>query len=529
MHPALPPFTLAVLTSLTAAALAQAPTTAPSAASRITQVTVYPGSATVQRTLQVAPGARQAVFACLPAGLDATALQVQTPAGMAVGEIAVRQLPRAQMADCASPQEARIRTLEDQIAALAAEAQGLAHASGWLGRYDPPTAAAQIASTADALRRSVQTVALRQHQIEREQQALQAQLQPLQAEQQRTAGPARQASTVQITLSAPQGGTLQLRYQVRGPGWQPGYRATLDVERQRVLLARTALVAQSSGEDWRDVPLTLSTGQPNAATTGPLPRPWRLSEAAPQVLAMPAPAAAPLARMGKAASNAEIAVVADAVPESFDASVFEGSHATEFVLPQRITVPSNGEKVTLALGEHALDSRLVVRTTPARDPNAYLIASFTLPQGVWPDGPVTLYRDSAYVGQGRLQAAEVARTGLGFGRDERVQVRALPTEQQQGSTGLTGSRQQRVVQTAWDVRNDHRTPITLQLLDAAPVAQQQDIQVQSRYQPEPTRTDWNQQPGTVLWERTLPAGATERISAEHRISWPHAMPLREQR
>ena len=520
MHTALSALSLACLTCLAFAAQAQEAVTP----SRITQVTLYPGSATVERTLQLPAGARQAVLACLPAGLDAQALQLSAPPGVAVGEIAVRQLPRAQVAGCASPQEARVRALEDQIATLQAEAQGLEQAGGWLTRYEQPAAAAQIAATADALRRTGQSVALRKHQLAREQQALEAQLQPLQAEQQRTARNA-QVSQVQITLSAPQGGALQLRYQVRGPGWQPGYRATLDTNSQQIKLERTALVAQNSGEDWRDVPLTLSTGQPTAHTVAPLPRPWRIAQAQPEP---PRPAPAPMARAAKSMAMAEMAAAVAPEP-SFDASVFEGSHATLFVLPQRISVPSHGEQVTLSLGTQQLDSRMVVRTVPARDPGAYLIASFTLPEGVWPDGPVTLYRDSAYVGQGRLQAADVAKNGLGFGRDERVQVQTLPSRQQQGSTGLLGSRQQRELRTAWEVRNQHRSPITLQLLDAAPVAEQQDIRVQSLYQPQPTTTSWNEQAGSVLWEQTLPAGGSTRISAEHQISWPGDMQLRERR
>ena len=162
MHPALPALSLACLTTLAAAAQAQ-DGTGTSSTSRITQVTVYPGSATVQRTLSVPAGARQAVFACLPAGLDAQTLQITAPPGMAVGELSVRQQPRALITGCAHPQQARIRALEDQIAALQAESQGLEQAGGWRGRYTQPTGAAQIAATTDALRRSGQTVALRQH------------------------------------------------------------------------------------------------------------------------------------------------------------------------------------------------------------------------------------------------------------------------------------------------------------------------------------------------------------------------------
>ena len=244
---------------------------------------------------------------------------------------------------------------------------------------------------------------------------------------------------------------------------------------------------------------------------------------------MAAPLASANLRSSKAMERAAPPAAPASAPISFDARVFEGSHATEFVLPQRITVPSSGDKVTLALGEHRLDAKVVVRTTPAQDPSAYLIASLALPDGVWPNGMVTLYRDGTYVGQTRLQADQLASTGLGFGRDERVDVRRLPGQKMEGRTGLIGGRQQRQLQAAWEVRNRHSNPITLQVLDAAPVAEQQDIQVVSRYTPQPTSTRWNEQPGTVAWELTLPAGATEQMAAEHTISWPKDMRLQERR
>ena len=45
--------------------------------------------------------------------------------------------------------------------------------------------------------------------------------------------------------------------------------------------------------------------------------------------------------------------------------------------------------------------------------------------------------------------------------------------------------------------------------------------------PEPQSQRWNDQPGTVLWAQPLPAGATQRFSAEHVITWPKDARLRE--
>ncbi|MFD1894292.1 DUF4139 domain-containing protein [Ottowia beijingensis] len=505
-------------------------------ASRVVRVKVYPGSATVERTLRLAPGARQAIFACLPAGLDAASLQVSSDATVRVGELAVRQQARELLGNaCASPLDERIRGLEDQIAALQAESAGIGYAAGYLksfenagngeGRATPP---AQIGATVTALRQSAREALTRQHQIKRQQEALERDLKPLLAERDRAGAQGARVSTVQVTLAAPQGGELRLSYQVRGPSWQPSYRATLDSATKQVRLERQALVAQATGEDWDGVQLTLSTGQPGAATQGPLPRPWRVG-IEPPVQPMPAPAMAPAPALAAAPmSRARVAATdaAEAMP-SFDVSVFDGSFATEFAVPQRISVPSSGQRVTLSLGEHLADTTLKVRTTPALDATAYLIAEIAPPPGVWPAGPVNLYRDGAYVGNGRFDTAQLGRQGLAFGRDELVSVRMEQPQRTDGTGGFIGSRNERRVSRLYTVENRHRDGITLQVLDAAPVPEHEDVRVESRYQPEPQSQRWNDQPGTVLWAQPLPAGATQRFSAEHVITWPKDARLRE--
>ena len=67
-RPALLPC-LALLCSLSLSAQAQD-------TSRIARVTVYPGSATVERVAKVAAGARSLTLACLPASLDVQSLQI---------------------------------------------------------------------------------------------------------------------------------------------------------------------------------------------------------------------------------------------------------------------------------------------------------------------------------------------------------------------------------------------------------------------------------------------------------------------
>ena len=88
---------------------------------------------------------------------------------------------------------------------------------------------------------------------------------------------------------------------------------------------------------------------------------------------------------------------------------------------------------------------------------------------------------------------------------------------------------QRAHQRVFVIENRHRDPIELQVLDAAPVSEHQEVRIESRYDPPPQDPAWNRQPGTVLWQQPLAAGATQRITAEHLISWPKDAQLREHR
>ncbi len=281
--------TVAAAGWLVLSASAQVPATTDG--SRITQVKVYPGSATVERVARVAAGSRSVTFACLPAGLDVQSLQVSAGAAVRVDETSVLSEARELSARCAtSALDGRIRELEDQKAALQVENDALGMVTGYLkglsggGSDDTargaraPMDARNLAAMTEAMRRTGQDSLLKQHQIQRKQTDIDRQLNPLLAERTRSQGNGGQVVAVTVTLaaSADTDTDVKLSYQVNGPGWTPTYRALLDTTTRKVRIERQALVAQATGEDWRGVKLVLSTGQPRRETTGRTPGAWRI-------------------------------------------------------------------------------------------------------------------------------------------------------------------------------------------------------------------------------------------------------------
>ena len=533
------------LSCMTAALTAQAQVGAFASAATVTvsgnkaaiaAVTLYPGIASVQRSVRIPAGTRQLVFECLPANIDPQSLQVSADAEVRIGDYKTLLQPRDMASkSCASPLDKQILALEDQLATINADEGAGKLVAEYLQNLTKPEettapAANQIAATSTALRNSSRENSLHAHQVMRQKQTLEEQLKPLLAERERTGATRGQVMKLSVQLATNNEASVQLTYQVRGPSWQPSYRAQLNADKGVIELERQALVAQTSGEDWSNVQLTLSTGQPTRNTQGRMPSPWVLDVQQPMVAAV-APAPAPSAPMSRSSKLMLADVAQEAALPQLDVSSINTAYNTQFSVPYKISVPSSGERVTLSLGRQSLPAQLLTRTAPAVEEAAYLVATISAPAGIWPAGPVALFRDAAFVGNGRLDFgnAQSLAQGLAFGRDEKIVVRNLPQDASTGRGGFINSNTQKQILQRYTVENRHDRAITLQVIDAAPISRNSKISVQSQYSPEPASTRWNQQNGMVAWQQSLAAGATAEFKAEHQIRYPDDVSVDERR
>lgn len=508
---------IAALSASAPAAFAQA-----AQPSSITQVLLYPGGAKVDRALRVPAGATQVRFACLPASLERDALQVQAPSSVSLGELKLERVPRDSLAECRQ-RDARVREVEQQRATVEAEMAGVDTALGYLKGLSDREArpGAALAASLDALRRSTQDLTLRK-------QALRDRLTDLGHEL--TAAKAvaptasSQVSVVTLRVSTTEGGELGLSYRLPAAGWQPQYRARLDTASGALVIDRLAQIGQSSGEDWVDVKLKLSTVRPRQAMAIEPPRPWTLeldepklaqykrsitaiSAAAPVMAAPPPPPG--LERVEVTGSRV-----------SFDPSVFEGEFGTEYDLPQRITLRADGALSTVNLGRTTVESRVLARVQPKSEAAAYLVAELPRPQGSWPAGPVQLFRDNTLIGEVPLRFGTETTWTLPFGLDERLRVRVEPDKREGASSGFIGSRREIVLTRQWQVENLRGRSVTLQVLEAAPVAEHEDIRIQTQFAPAVTQADWQDRRGVQMWELPLAPNQTQRFQAIYRFSVP---------
>nr|WP_297523885.1 DUF4139 domain-containing protein [uncultured Roseateles sp.] len=488
----------------------------------IAQVLLYPGGAQVDRTVRVSAGATQARFPCLAPNLDRDALQIHAPPGVNLGELKLERVARDSLPEC-RVRDPRVRDLEKQRGAVEADMSGVDIALGYLKGLSDREAkpGPGLSAGIEALRRNAQDLVSRQQVLKERLQELNVALNAALAAQPAST---EDVSVATLRLSTTVDAQVGLSYRLsRSAGWQPQYRARLDTATGALAIERLARIGQTSGEDWIDVKLKISTVQPRQSLGAAPQQPWRIGIQPPASRGRtrfdePAPVAEPAPM---ALSRLEVRGSA-VQPLNFDPSVFDGEFGTEYDLPQRITLRSNGQYATVSLSRLALEARLLAQVQPSTEAAAYLVAEVPRPQGSWPGGTMQMFRDGNLIGEMPLLLGlgQTSTWALPFGRDERLRVRVDPEKRDGADTGLIGTRRERMLTRQWEIENLRGRAVTLRVLEAAPVSEHEDVRVQTQFTPPVTQANWREQPGIQMWELPLAPNQTQRFQAVYKISVP---------
>jgi uncharacterized protein (TIGR02231 family) len=497
---------------------------------RISRVTLYPGSAAIERAASVAAGNGALEMTGLPANFDLRTLRVDAGPGIRVGEVSVQDVGRAEaLSGREADLEAKIQALNDEKAALDVEVKtaelvrdylaSLRARPGAEGDKAHPSAIdpKAIPGVIEALRRGGGDAYGQIQRIEIKKRAIDKQLAALQRDLARLRTGARDARTLVISYTASRAGEVRATYQVTNAGWKPVYRAALDSSTSRMELERQATIMQRTGEDWRGVVLRLSTGQPRAAQIVD-PSTWQLVIRPPvqagvlyNEVRSPASAPVPEQRAAKAAR-------ADEAGRIF--AQFETQYATEFEVPGQVDLPADGRQVNVALASQSIPVKQRIRVVPRGDTAAMVTAEAELPEGVWIPGDAQLYRDGSYIGSTFWNAQAKEKLVLPFGRDDRVQVTTNRTKNRSGSGGLISQRNERQIADLYTVTSRHKVPVELLVLEASPVAVSDQISVEAAFEPKPKLTDWEERRGVVAWQQLLAPGETLKFVADYTITYP---------
>lgn len=340
---------------------------------------------------------------------------------------------------------------------------------------------------------------------------------------------------VDVTVEAQRPGTLDLTLEYVQPGasWAPAYDARLDPKGERLDWRYYGVVRQSTGENWKDVALRLSTARPASGSHPPTVDPWFLS------LWQPPPPPAPAARaMGASRPGQNVfnqrrnrvakdeleAEASEPQPEEAReavAAVADQGTSVTLEVPRRLDIPSDGEPHQTPIGQATLKPKMAYRVVPRVTPEAFLEVEAVHP-GPWPllAGAVKAFVGKDYVGTTPLREDIVPnqRFNLPMGVDRSMQVKRSRLAKQVGESGLLGKRGFGEYRYEVTVTNFKSQAAAVTVIEPIPQVTDDAISVsltRATHAPAP-----DSPPGQVRWKLDVKPGEKKVLQWGYRVEWP---------
>jgi uncharacterized protein (TIGR02231 family) len=538
-----------------AAQAAEIPATSEAAA-----VTVFPSGAEVTRTVSISleAGSHVAVLRDLPAGIEENSVRVegQLNAAVEIMSVDTKQIFVKQPGQQDAADESERKRLEQEIDKLRDAKAGLD------GIIEGATAVKTLAQNLATLPLAGQHAGPAQPQpapdwstvfdligprfndaqqklvaARAKQRDLDATIDELQQRLRRQ--PVEQTERTELRIfveaAAPAEGQLRIRYRVRNASWQPVYDARLATEtkdgKPQLSLTRRASISQSSGEDWNDIELQLSTARPGERTSTPVLRPVQVQFAMPLGAAggaprgMPAAAPAPSEELALSKSAADRLEKPKMRREAVEtgAAVERSTYQTVFKLPAKVTVKNGTGAKKVLIASETLAPAIKLNSVPKDVPAAYINAHFTY-QGAAPilPGAVSLYRDNVFAGMTRFPLVAAGQEhDLSFGADDSIKINRISLKRQRGESGLITTSNTDVQDYRITVKNLHAAPVQITVLDQIPYSEDEKITVQLLpATTQPVVSNYEDKRGILAWNLELKPGEEKVITLSYQMTWP---------
>ena len=338
-----------------------------------------------------------------------------------------------------------------------------------------------------------------------------------------------------VDVTAPKAGTysFELRYYENSAYWNPVYEIHSDAENPVEIKFR-ANIYQYTPEDWKDVSMSLFTGNP--AVGGSLPRldPVYLDireviverKASRNTMAFGAGMAAPMMSMAKM----NMAVADEAVEEDEammapmarmtmqQAQVNKDETMTEYVLPGTRNIPKNAAGIMADLQNFEVPAEYRISAVPRLDLRAYLTARIKSADIPFTDRVTAgIYLKGMYTENVTIDPDLTEEyVDISLGREERVKLTHKELARKTSTTLLKG---QKVVEYSYETKaaNLSEAPLTLHIEDRIPVSQNKDITVEPVALSEGKLTE---ETGMVKWELPLAPAESKTIRLGYKVSRP---------
>jgi uncharacterized protein (TIGR02231 family) len=313
---------------------------------------------------------------------------------------------------------------------------------------------------------------------------------------------------------------IKTSYLVANARWVPMYDVNVENTSQPVALTYKAGITQSTGMDWKDVKLSVSTANPSFNNNRPIMQPKYIDYVTYRVTEN--------FYSNSATNMMQVDVLAkDATPiVSAGSTIVESDIMVEFSLDNRQSIPADGKNHICKLTSYNIPATYRYHVVPKLDPTAFLLARITdYGQYNLLNGEANVFFGDMYVGQVHLNPQTTSDTLLlSLGRDEKIVVKRCRVESKTGKKILSGIEKEEFVYEI-KIRNNKSTAIDIEVLDQIPLTRRKEITVKLDEYIDAT---YNKEYGKLLWNLRIPPNSDKSVRFGYTVEYPEGKVVAEQ-
>lgn len=532
--------------------------------SRITEITVYPDAGLISRiaNLKLEPGQQRIVFSGIIPEVDDNSLKV-SGAGSAEVKILGAQVKREYLTE--QPAE-KVRQLLEEIQKLQDSRKALEDSKNILSDEklfldsvrlfangqipkDLVTRMPPAQELEDAFKfldtrlkdnyLQSQDLDIKVRDLDKKIEALNKELAEI------SSGTNKLKRYIAVDLEVAKAGTLDLKvsYLVGGASWYPVYDARANFEKSEVGLISYGLVKQTTGDEWKDVEMSLSTARPLISGRMPYIQPWflkpyeRPQEQSRRMFGMAAKSAVGAPAMQSMAFEKELdagGAYLEGKEDKFEAQLAlsqseERGISVVYKLARKVDIKPDGSEHKVPISAQILKADFEYSAFPRLSPFAYLGSRVTNAKDLQLlGGRVNVFLEGDFVGTSSIDSiGPEEEFDLYLGVDENLKIKKQEIQRKMDDVliaGIPSPSRKVTCKNKLSVENYKGKKIRVNLFEAMPVSQDERIKTKIiDVSLDPKEKDWKDRKGIWRWELSLEPKAKQEIFYTYIVEYPRDM------
>ena len=312
--------------------------------------------------------------------------------------------------------------------------------------------------------------------------------------------------------------TLDINYLTNGASWIPFYDMRADNVNAPINLMYKAKVTQNTGIDWKNVKLTLSSGNPNQNNIAPILQAWFLRYGYPRTYNNSNVVYNSIQGQVSGVAYKKDKAEMDESSISNYTTINENQLNISFDIDIPYDILSNGKAHSVALKDLKLPASYKYYAVPKVEKEAFLLAEISeyskfnlLP------GEANIIFEGMYVGKTMINPNQTSDTlNLSMGRDKKIAIKREKIADKSGTKFLSGYKEQTFTYDI-TVKNNKKEAIELLLKDQYPISTDKEITIELL---DNGKAKVNAETGILTWDVKLGAGETKKFRISYKIKYP---------